>query len=133
MFADDLKKKGWTEITKMGEYKKENWHILFDTSSWMIVETKSNPSVFDVYVPEDYVSRWTVNLIEHLCEMEDERYRLREALERIRDNSSSDHAAVSIAKEALDQCYHTWLVDPDTSKGKPGRVYCPICKQTKKQ
>ena len=133
MFDDDLKRQGWTEIAKMWEYEKGDWQIHFDTSSWMMVETKYNPRVFDVHVPGDYESRWTVNLIEHLCSMEDERHRLREALERIRDNNSSDQAALSIAKEALEQCYHTWLVHADMPQGQPGRVYCPICKQTEKE
>ena len=133
MFDDDLKRQGWTEIAKIWEYAKGDWQIHFDTSSWMMVETKGNPRVFDVHVPGDYESRWTVNLIEHLCSMEDERHRLREALERIRDNNSSDQAALSIAKEALEQCYHTWLVHVDIPRGQPGRVYCPICKQTKKE
>lgn len=55
MFADDLKQNGWTEIHKLGEYTKGDWSICFDTSAWMIVETKSNPRVFDVHVPGDEV------------------------------------------------------------------------------
>jgi hypothetical protein len=132
VFTDDLKQKGWTEIAKLWEYAKGDWRIQFDTSSWMIVATKSNPRVFDVHVPGDYESRWTVNLIEHLCSMEDERHRLREALEKIRDSNASDQAARSIAEEALEQCYHSWLVNLDVPEGQPGRVYCQICKQIKK-
>ena len=113
MFVDDLKREGWTEIAERGEYTKGDWGIWFDTSSWMVVETKSNPRVFDVHVPGDYESGWTVNLIEHLCKMEDERYRLRKALERIQNSESSDQAARSMAKETLEECYHTWLVNLD--------------------
>ena len=126
-FDDYLEQKGWTE------YTKGDWKIHFDTSSWMIVETKGNPRVFDVHVPGDYESGWTVNLIEHLCKMEDERHRLREALEKIRDNNSSDREARLVAKEALEQCYHSWLINLDIPKGQPGRLYCSICKQTKRQ
>lgn len=97
----------------------------------MIVETKSNPRVFDVHVPGDYESGWTVNLIEHLCKMEDERQRLRQALERIRDSESSSQATRSMAKEALKKCYHTWLINPNIPEGQGDRVYCPICRQTK--
>lgn len=132
MFADDLKQKGWIEITKW-EYSKGDWNVCFDTGSWMIVETKSNPRVFDVHVPGDYESAWTVNLIEHLCKMEDERHRLREALEKIRDDKTSGQAARSTAKETLKECYHNWLVDLDVPEGSTGRLYCPICGQTRKR
>jgi hypothetical protein len=133
MFADDLKQKGWTEIANMWEYAKGDWEIHFDTSSWMMLETKNNPRVFDVHVPGDYESGWTVNLIEHLCKMEDERHRLREALKSIRDSDVFDQAVRSIAKEALEQCYHTWLVNMDVPEGQPGRIYCPICGRVEKQ
>jgi hypothetical protein len=99
----------------------------------MIVKTKSNPRVFDVHVPGDYESTWTVNLIEHLCRMEDERQRLRHALQRIRDSESCGQVARSLAKDALEKCYHTWLINPSIPEGQDGRVYCPICKQTKTQ
>ncbi len=102
MFADVLKQHDWAEIVKLWEYAKGDWKVHFDTSSWMIVETKSNPRVFDIHVPGDYESEWTVNLIEHLCRMEDERHRLREALEKIRDDNASDPMARSRAKAALE-------------------------------
>ncbi len=133
MFADDLNRKGWTEIAKMEAYAKGNWKIHFDTSSWMELETKNNPRVFDVHVPGDYESGWTVNLIEHLCKMEDERHRLREVLKSIRDNDVFDQAARSTAKEALEQCYHHWLVNVHVPEGQPGRIYCPICGRTEKR
>jgi hypothetical protein len=132
MRADDLdvvsrlKAKGWSE-TGLSEYAKGNWRVGFDTSSWMIVSTEHNERVFDVHVPGNYESAWTVNLIEHLCQMEDERGRLRKALERIRDNPTSDADACATAIEALRQCYHTWLVNVDVAEGQRGRVHCPIC------
>ncbi len=131
MFADDLKQKGWIKAAELRDYEKGDWRISFDSSSWMMVETKNNPRVFDVHVPGDYESGWTVNLIEHLCKMEDERQRLREALERIRNQDASGPTARSIAQEALEQCYHTWLINPSIPEGQPGRIYCPVCKQTK--
>ena len=65
--------------------------------------------------------------------MEDERHRLREALKSIRDNDVFDQAVRSIAKEALEQCYHTWLVNIDVPEGQPGRIYCPICGRNEKR
>jgi hypothetical protein len=134
MFIDKLLKgKGWTEIAPMGEYAKGSWRILFDTSSWMIVSTTSNPRVFDVHVPGDYESSWTVNLIEHLCNMEDERHRLRTAMKGICDNPKSGQEAHSTLAEALARCYHSWLVDIDVPEGRMGRLYCPICGRTATQ
>jgi hypothetical protein len=95
----------------------------------MIVSTKSNPRVFDVHVPGTYESAWTVNLIEHLCSMEDERHRLREVLATIRDNPGSGVEAPSTAMGALQQCYHSWLVNLDVPDGQMGRVYCIVCGQ----
>jgi hypothetical protein len=43
MFADDLKAKGWTEITQQWEYAKGDWKIDFDTGHWMIVSTARSP------------------------------------------------------------------------------------------
>jgi hypothetical protein len=130
MFADDLKAKGWTEIAWMLEYAKGDWKIGFDTGHWMIVETKNNPRVFDVHVPDDYSSRWTVNLIEHLCRMEDERQRLRKALEMIRDDPACGEGGRSEAAEALKSCYHNWLVNLKVPQGQKGRLYCCICGDT---
>lgn len=126
MFADDLKAKGWVEGSHTADYTKGEWQILFDTSSWIIVSTKDNPRVFDVHVPGEYESGWAVNLIEHLCQMEDERVRLRKALKSIGNMASAAdmaHAAV----EALERCHHSWLVNLDIPDGQMGRVYCPIC------
>jgi hypothetical protein len=133
MFADELEQNGWTVMSDSWGYEKGEWKLYYDTSSWMILETKTNPRVFDIHVPGEYESHWTVNLIEHLCRMEDERHRLREALERIREDESGDDVVRSIAKDALEQCYHRWLINPKIAAGQPGRVYCPICKRIKDQ
>ncbi len=123
-----LKKAGWTQIESW-EYAKGNWRVLFDTSSWMIVSTGSNPRTSDVHVPGGSEAGWTVNLIEHLCKIEDERYRLREAIAGIRDDPASGTEVQSSAAAALEQCYHTWLVDTDVPMDQPGRLYCPVCGQ----
>src|SRR5437868_980995 len=100
MFADDLKARGWTELCPLWEYAKGDWKIDFDTGHWMIVANKNNPRVWTVPLPADYESVWTVNLIEHLCQMEDERYRLRGALEKVRGCTSPDEARL-LATQAL--------------------------------
>jgi hypothetical protein len=123
MLADELKAKGWTE-KGMGWYVKGDWAVEMDTSSWMIVSTKSNPRIFDVHVPSAYESGWTANLIDHLCAMEEERHRLRAVLEAIRDNPSE---ARETAINALRQCYHRWLVNLQVPEDQIGRQYCVIC------
>jgi hypothetical protein len=123
MFADELKANGWTE-TGHGCYAKGDWTVVPDTSSWMIVSTTHNPRVFDVPIPGEYESRWTANLIEHLCEMDDERRRLRNALEAIRDNPAD---ARQTALDTLTQCYHRWLINVQIPEQQMGRVYCAIC------
>jgi hypothetical protein len=123
MFADQLKSKGWTE-TGGGCYAKGDWAIEPDTSSWLLVSTKSNPRVFDVPMPGEYESAWTVNLIEHLCGMEDERQRLRAALSEIRHKPAE---ARQIAASALQRCHHTWLINLQIAEDQMGRVYCVVC------
>jgi hypothetical protein len=127
MLADELKAKGWTEIG-FGCYTKGDWTVDLDTSSWMIVSTSSNPRVFDVHVPGNYEAGWTANLIEHLCSMEEERHRLREVLEAIRDNPRE---ASQTAANALKQCYHRWLVNQAIAECQVGREYCVICGASK--
>ena len=85
MFADLLKAKGWTE-TECGSFAKGDWTIEFDTGSWLTLWRRANLRVFDVPVPGEYESVWTVNLIEHLFAIDEENRRLRAALERIREN-----------------------------------------------
>jgi hypothetical protein len=96
----------------------------------MIVSTEHNERVFDVHVPGEYEAAWAVKLIEHLCQMEDERHRLRTVLAGIHDNPASGHEPRSAAVEALQQCYHRWPVNLNVLEGQMGRLYCPICQQT---
>lgn len=84
MLADALRDKGWTVLTQKGPFVKGDWKVDYDTSHWMIVSSKTNPRVFDIPEPIESEAAWTANLIEHLCQMEDERVRLRMALETIR-------------------------------------------------
>jgi hypothetical protein len=106
-----LKRKGWRTVAS-GHLTKGDWRIIFDTSTWMVLQTASNPRTFDVAVPDPYRSGWTVNLIEHLARIEDERTRLRAALVAIRDDPGAGPSAVSAASAALAKCYHTWLGEP---------------------
>jgi hypothetical protein len=127
MFGDDLKAKGWTEITDGWEYAKGDWKIEFDTGHWMIVSTAHNPRVFCVPAPQEIDAKWTVNLIEHLCSMDDERYRLRSALVQIQNTGGNTQDARALAANALNDCYHAWLVNTGVPDGQLGRLYCTIC------
>ena len=119
MIADKLKEAGWTEISRSLEYKKGDWEIIFDTSSWMEIGSKRNPRIFDVHVPGEYEEEWTVNLIEHLCRIDDERFRLRDALKSIDSTESA---------KALSLCYHKWLVNVSNEE-----YFCSVCGQTRPQ
>jgi hypothetical protein len=121
--SQELEAKGW-RVIGAGCYEKGDWTVDLDTSSWMIVSTKRNPRVFDVHFPGEYEARWTANLIEHLCSIEEERHRLRAALEAIRDNPKE---ASRTAAAALKQCYHEWLVNMAVPEKQIGREYCVIC------
>ncbi len=127
VFTDQLKEQGWIEASPAGAYTKGHWRITFDTSSWIILEVRTNFRVFDVHVPGDDESGWTVNLIEHLCQLEDERHRLRQVLERILAESAPDAAVALVARQALEQCYHQWRINTHLPKGEIGRRYCSIC------
>ena len=70
-FLKTLKEHNWTEIAHNWEYSKGDWVVKRDSSSWWIVGTNLNPRIFDVPEPTSITAVWTVNLIEHLCEMDD--------------------------------------------------------------
>jgi len=77
-FIDFLKHNGWVETDQPFNYKKGNWLVCFDTSSWMEIGTNKNPRVFDVPVPENNTNaQWAIKLIEHLCKTDEELFRLR--------------------------------------------------------
>jgi hypothetical protein len=96
MFTNLLKARGWTE-TEAGNFVKGDRTIEFDTGSWLMLSNKANPRVFDVPVPGEYESVWTVNLIEHLFAIDEEKRRLRGALERIRDYPDDAQSTASSA------------------------------------
>jgi hypothetical protein len=75
-FAELLTNAGWSEHEPF-TYRKGNWIIVFDTSSWLEVGTDKNPRVFDVPVPEDGKAEWTLSLINHLCKTDDELQKLK--------------------------------------------------------
>src|SRR5215471_3226814 len=102
-----LKLRGWRTASP-GHLTKGNWQIIFDTSSWMMLQNAST-HIFDVAVPDAYRGPWTANLIEHLARIEDERARLRAALSAIRDHPGAGPSVQSAASAALAECYHTWL------------------------
>ena len=120
----ELKSSGWTEIIEDWEYRKNNWTVLRDTSSWLMVGTESNPRAFDIHEPGEYETKWTANLIEHICKMEDERTRLRRNLEQINSITKESHIS-ELTRLSLEECYHTWI-------GTGDNLVCPVCKTTKK-
>jgi hypothetical protein len=125
-FEEALKADGWTIDPVTRALVKGGWLIDEDTSSWYELMTKDNPSlkVFDIHVPSEYELGWTVNLVEHLCQMEDERQRLRAILAAIRHCPENGR---QLAIDGLKECYHRWLLDEKVPEGTNGRVFCPIC------
>jgi len=71
VFLNALKENNWVEVSDDWEYKKGNWQISRDTSSWWMI-FNSNDRVFDFPEPTDYTARWTFNLIEKLCKLHDQ-------------------------------------------------------------
>jgi hypothetical protein len=68
IFLEALQKNQWTEISNDCKYKKGEWLIARDTSSWyMIINSKTNFRVLAYPEPSAYTAPLTVNLIEHLC------------------------------------------------------------------
>ena len=120
-----LKENEWIEVKEDWEYRKGNWVVLRDTSSWWIICTKSNPRVFDIHEPSEYESKWTVNLIEHLCKMEDERSNLRRCLEYIQ-NSTRETQIIELTKMTLEKCYHNWIIVNN-------KLNCSVCNSTKEK
>jgi hypothetical protein len=76
-FQEKLIQSGWNELVELIHYRKGQWEVFFDTSSWIEVSTSNTPRVFDVAVPEPSLEAWTINLIEHLCKTDDELTSLR--------------------------------------------------------
>src|SRR5436190_22704080 len=70
-FLRKLKENDWTEIAYNWEYAKGRWVIKRDSGSWWIIGTKANPRIFEVPERTSITAVWTVNLIEHLCEMDE--------------------------------------------------------------
>ena len=70
-FIKKLKDNDWAEIASNWEYRKGNWVVKRDSGSWWIVGTRANPRIFDVPEPSSTTAVWTVNLIEHLCKMDE--------------------------------------------------------------
>ncbi len=93
-----------------------------DTSSWWMAGTTDNPRIYDLRETDRDEARWTVGLVEHLCTMEDERIRLRAALTLI-DAQTDLKVCRSIAANALQSCYHQWLIEDAVN------CRCPICGQ----
>ena len=70
-FLKTLREHHWDEVAYNWQYRKGDWVVRRDSSSWWIVGTKTNPRIFEVPEPTSITAVWTVNLIEHLCKMDD--------------------------------------------------------------
>ncbi len=70
-FLKELERNGWQAVVFDWEYRKGNWALYRDTSNWWMIATTNTPRLFDVAEPDEYHTRWTVNLIEHLCSQDD--------------------------------------------------------------
>ena len=125
-FAEALKSSGWSEIQESVKYRKNSWELFYDTGSWIEVGTTRNPRVFDVPHPTPGLEQWSVLLVEHLCKVEDERLRFREALALIL-KADPQISAVSVAQDALHSCYHRWLVKSQLPESRNTIYYCTIC------
>jgi len=127
MFSDDLKKSGWEEVVPNEVFRKGDWKAWYDTSSVLIIENKNNPNIFPISHPNDSQSNWTVHLIEEICTLEDERFRLTQALKKILKENPDNMATTEIAQSALSLCVHRWLPEGD------GTTYrCAVCGTTKR-
>ena len=122
-FFQLLRDRGWSEIQKEVKYQKGAWKIVFDTSSYIEIETADNPYLTGYSAPDDYYAVSTVNNIELLCQLEDQRGLYRRALKQISDEAGHLTEAREIAKKALLQCRHNWLIKRDNN----ALVFCPIC------
>jgi hypothetical protein len=121
LFSEDLKKSGWEEIIPDEIYQKGSWKAWYDTSSVLIIENKNNQNIFPIHHPKNSHSNWTVNLIEYLCTLEDERFRLTQALNLIL-KSNPNTITAEIAQNTLSSCHHRWHPEGD------GTIYyCAIC------
>ncbi|MFT4521925.1 MAG: hypothetical protein ACI8ZN_000864 [Bacteroidia bacterium] len=52
--TDLLIQKGWIEIQHEWKYEKGDWEIQYDTSTWLMIGTKSNEQIFDVHNPGEF-------------------------------------------------------------------------------
>ena len=111
-----LQEQGWSRIEGGYGVSKGSWQVHMDTSSWLVITTDQNKRVFDVHVPSDYEAAWTLNLIEYVCQLDDERFRLRRALEEVGSQA---------ADAALQDCFHSWLVEDSST------LKCSVCGRTK--
>ena len=65
-FLQTLKNAGWEEIQYDWLYRKGDWTLQRDTSSWWIISS-GDSRIFDLSEPSAHNMQWSVNLAEHLC------------------------------------------------------------------
>ena len=70
-FIEYMKNRSWVVGNHQYELVKDDWIIVFDTSSWIEIGMQGDPRIFDVPIPDKRLQKWTENLITHLCETSD--------------------------------------------------------------
>ena len=75
-FRELLQQNGWTPHEPW-VFRKNHWIVVFDTGSWLEIGTTNTPRIFDVPVPEHGREQWTLHLIAHLCQSDDELQKLK--------------------------------------------------------
>jgi hypothetical protein len=125
-----LKKSGWTNDNPGHEFPrnwaKGRWELWHDTSSSWDLRTARNSlgSIFETTreIPEEASAHWTVKFTELICAIDDERFRLRDALRKIVDTTPPSDPAHALAAQAVQTCYHT-----QEEATKYYHPLCPIC------
>ena len=136
LLSEELQQQGWSPFSPTGVSTKGEWKIAIDTSNWILISTSRNPCLRGIALPEadEIAMAQAVSLIEHLCAIDDERFRLRDALAQILDHPGADPAVRAMAEDALAQCYHRWLKSRGVPENEAGKEWhCPVCKQTKRE
>lgn len=131
-FLAALRRGGWKEEESDWVLTKGHWKVLVDTSSWVQLQC-GDVYAIDIHVPGEYETSWTLNLIEHLCRLEDERQRLRRALVSIAVTDGPASRERTIATKVLKSCYHRWVWILPTPTLGGHKWICLVCKRTSKE
>ena len=130
-FTEALVKAGWKQTGGFfSDLIKGEWRIWFDTTSWCNIDTKHYPSINEIHVPNKYELAWTIQLIEHLCNLEDERFHLMQTLNYIAKAPTASENVRYLVNERLSKCYHSYrgILDKNNKKYT---WHCHVCGHSK--